>query len=715
MARIIMATAALMAATATNGAWAQKASRQSDVTVFFRVNKWDIEWGYLGNFESLTRLDKIVDEFRMNIDSVSIIAYASPEGRYGSNTVLSMNRARAMRNYLETTYPGVDFKQINEFAGGPDFNGLTERLRRDEELPYRDEVLALVSNWGPNPDVTFARLKQLRGGEPYRYIRYKYLPWLRSATTVIFHYNPCVSLYKEDTHRSEATTRDLTSLVLPKESVKESTTSTFSIIPFQPVYSTGAEDKQQTTASGKSSSKAETKPVAAEDRDRTDVVVSSDSYRIHFRKRDDTIDGSYMDNAAVLEKIRTYLEENPKLDTVVIRSYASPEGSATLNSFLSDRRAESTLAFVQDHVSDNTVVILESLGEDWDRWTGIVEKSYHGADREKALQILRSNVDNQTKKARLKTLSPKNYYELSQELTKTLRASEIRLVGGPATPVDTTSLFGQNDTAVSGEADSTLYPATVDSTDIFRSVDSTAVFQGVDSTATQDSTGIQDGIVEEIDLGDGAGESTDGLSKTDSVRFKYIPLFALTTNLLYETAGTAATLFHTVPLTVGYEIPIGKYWSFYSNYLITVPWHAWNENAECAELMHWDIGAKWFPGGSFKRPFARTDDRRVLEGWYAYLGAGCGYYDFEHNGKGYQGEEILGSLGVGYGLCLDRHWSFDFALGLGPMYTRYRYYEGRSNNQHLMYRYSGTFRYFGITDARVKLTYLFYAKKRIRK
>ncbi len=49
------------------------------------------------------------------------------------------------------------------------------------------------------------------------------------------------------------------------------------------------------------------------------------------------------------------------------------------------------------------------------------------------------------------------------------------------------------------------------------------------------------------------------------------------------------------------------------------------------------------------------------------------------------------------------------------MYTRYRYYEGRSNNEHLMYRYGGTFTYFGVTDAKVTLTYLFYYKKRNRK
>lgn len=205
---------------------------------------------------------------------------------------------------------------------------------------------------------------------------------------------------------------------------------------------------------------------------------------------------------------------------------------------------------------------------------------------------------------------------------------------------------------------------------------------------------------------------TEAKPETQRVR---TPLFALTTNLLYETGGAIATGFHTVPLTVGYEIPIGQHFSIQSNYTVTTPWHAWNSNAECAELMHWDLGARWYPGGSFRKPFTPKAGRRVLDGWYASLSAGMGYYDFEHNGKGYQGEEILVSAGLGYGLCFNDHWSLNFGLGVGPMYTRYRYYEGRSNNEHLMYRYSGTFSYFGLTDAKVTLTYLMYYNKKQKK
>lgn len=195
----------------------------------------------------------------------------------------------------------------------------------------------------------------------------------------------------------------------------------------------------------------------------------------------------------------------------------------------------------------------------------------------------------------------------------------------------------------------------------------------------------------------------------DTVR---TPMLAVTSNLFFEYA-TIFTGYNTVPATVGVEVPVGEHWSVYADYLVTAPWHAWNNNSECVELMHLAIGGRWYPGGSFLNPFRYgVKERRVLDGWYAYASAGVGYYDFEFFGKGYQGEEILGALGIGYGITLGRNFSLNAGVGFGPLYTRYRYYEGRSNNDYLMFQYRGTWRYFGITDARLTLTWLFYNNRR---
>lgn len=204
-------------------------------------------------------------------------------------------------------------------------------------------------------------------------------------------------------------------------------------------------------------------------------------------------------------------------------------------------------------------------------------------------------------------------------------------------------------------------------------------------------------------------DSTYVSESADTVR---TPLLAVTTNLFFEYAA-AFTGYNTVPANIGVEVPIGKHWSAYADYMITAPWHAWNSNATCVEVMHMAIGGRWYPGGSFLNPFTPTaaNEARPLGGWYAFGSVGVGYYDLEFTGKGYQGEEILGSLGIGYGILLGKHLSLNLGIGFGPLYTRYRYYEGRSNNEHLMFQYRGTWRYFGITDAKIALTWLFYHKK----
>lgn len=196
--------------------YAQHAKHSTEITVFFRVNSSNIDLGYFGNAESLTSLDKTIDMFRMNIDSVSIVAYASPEGNFAYNVALSSKRAAAMHNFLVNRYNDVDFKNIKEVVGGPDFDGLSRRIEADTQVPYRKEVLDIVRNWGSDPVATFRKLKALRNGVPYNYISYHYLPWLRTATTVIFHYNASVSLYKEQ--NQQITVSENSSYVLPEAS-----------------------------------------------------------------------------------------------------------------------------------------------------------------------------------------------------------------------------------------------------------------------------------------------------------------------------------------------------------------------------------------------------------------------------------------------------------------------------------------------------------------
>ena len=175
---------------------------------------------------------------------------------------------------------------------------------------------------------------------------------------------------------------------------------------------------------------------------------------------------------------------------------------------------------------------------------------------------------------------------------------------------------------------------------------------------------------------------------------------SLSTNLLVE-AASAFTDFHVVPVNIGIEFPVSSHWSLFSDYIVTAPWRYWNQNAECAQMMQLHFGCRRY-----------LSTKRALGGWFVYGQAGAGYYDYEHLGKGYQGEDILASAGIGYRISLGSHLRINLSVGAGPAYTQYRYYELSTGNEHLLFRNKGNRWYFGLTDAKIGLTWIFYRKTR---
>ena len=171
--------------------------RSAEATVTFRFDSAMLERDYMDNKVQLARLAEIVESFRNNIDSVSIVAYASPEGNYDYNVALSKRRADALRDYLLSNWSDVRFGLVKEFAGGPDFAGLAALIEGDAEVPYRDEVLPVIRQWGAGTRDGLEELKGLRGGEPYAYVSSRYFPWLRNATTVIIHFDGTKSYYRK--------------------------------------------------------------------------------------------------------------------------------------------------------------------------------------------------------------------------------------------------------------------------------------------------------------------------------------------------------------------------------------------------------------------------------------------------------------------------------------------------------------------------------------
>ena len=104
-----------------------------------------------------------------------------------------------------------------------------------------------------------------------------------------------------------------------------------------------------------------------------------DSVRIYYRQGHREVDVLFRDNRAELERFIRILREEygaNRLESVVVRSWSSPEGVNHLNEVLSDRRADSLKTYLVRHaeIPDNLVCI-HGEGIAWDMLRRMVAAS----------------------------------------------------------------------------------------------------------------------------------------------------------------------------------------------------------------------------------------------------------------------------------------------------------------------------------------------------
>lgn len=171
-------------------------------------------------------------------------------------------------------------------------------------------------------------------------------------------------------------------------------------------------------------------------------------------------------------------------------------------------------------------------------------------------------------------------------------------------------------------------------------------------------------------------------------------IWALRTNLLVPA------------LNAGLEIPIKENWSLGLDYYF--PWFWPNQkNKNCFEFLGWSVeGRYWF--GRDRQP----QDR--LRGHSVGLYVGGGYYDFERNYRGMQGQFVSPGLDYTYAMPIGRkkRLNLEFTLALGYIRswgTTYNVY----GDYGALYPDEGTviWDYVGPTKAAVTLVVPFYRKE----
>ena len=388
---------------------------------------------------------------------------------------------------------------------------------------------------------------------------------------------------------------------------------------------------------------------------------ASDEFRITFPVSKYILDREYRYNARAFAHLDSLLAVRGLVfvDSVIVVSKSSPEGPFKGNEALSVNRSKAIYDYVVSaypNLADK--VRVSSEVESWGEFAQMVSEdpTLSSATRADALAIIGSELAPDAKKAQLRRLKEYNYF--LKYYFPALRFSAIVVVFDrvaeavaslPVLDDVTFDEFPWIDTRIELPEEHLVIPALTRS-------------------------------IEEIR-----------------------PILAVSTNLVYDFGSLAYDMAFTPNIAV--EVPIGQSWSVYAEYAF--PWWLTPQNDRAWEILKWDIGGRWW--FSRHNPSDRMD---VLRGHFLGLDFGAGYYDIEPKHTGYQGEFQTLGLEYGYAFRLSPHWRLDLYAGAGWMGTHYRYYEGTSDDVHLIYQHHGRLQWFGPVKAGASIKYIFTRKVR---
>ena len=375
---------------------------------------------------------------------------------------------------------------------------------------------------------------------------------------------------------------------------------------------------------------------------------------LYFAFDDATFRPDYLSNKAALERMDSFFftRAGAHIDSVLVVSKSSPEGSYAYNVRLSERRAESMRKYLVDRYPtfiDRIRIVAD--GESWAEFRSAIESDTEINDgtRQRMLDIIDSDSAPDRKEALLKSLPTWRRY--LREYFPTFRSSAIDLY---------------------------FYIPEFEIPDLVWTVPTDELRVPVQDLPIRIP------------------------SVTPLATARY-PLFAVSTNLVYDLGGLIRPMSWSPNFSI--EVPIGQKWSVLAEY--DFPWWLTPENDRAWQILKWDIGARWW--FSKHNP---NDPMDVLRGHFLGLDFGAGYYDIEPVHKGYQGEFQMVGLEYGYAFRLAQRWRLDAFVGAGWLGTHYRFYQGTTDDVHLIYQHDGKLNWFGPVKAGVSIKYIFTRKAR---
>lgn len=156
------------------------------------VNKWDILPNYMDNPVELQKIYNSVNYVKSDSDvtitRMTIEGYASPEGSYSHNVMLSENRTQALKDYLKKTGIAKDVRMVAS-GKGENWKGFLEYLNKNYDIPQRS-ILLRIANSSISEDEKENRMRA-EAPQGYKYCLDNCFPSLRCTNyTVVYTVRP---------------------------------------------------------------------------------------------------------------------------------------------------------------------------------------------------------------------------------------------------------------------------------------------------------------------------------------------------------------------------------------------------------------------------------------------------------------------------------------------------------------------------------------------
>lgn len=182
--------------------------------VHFPLDKWTLLHDFRSNAATLDTIvsitRQIMADSTSNVKLIQIIGLASPEGPVRRNNLLGINRAKALRDYIQA-HVKVDSARFELCNGGEAWAELRSQVE-ELDMEGRDQLLSIIDGEA-DLDRRERKMKQLNGGRTYMYLKENVLSDQRNSGYIRIYYD-----YVPD---EAAATINRASLLLKEERYEE--------------------------------------------------------------------------------------------------------------------------------------------------------------------------------------------------------------------------------------------------------------------------------------------------------------------------------------------------------------------------------------------------------------------------------------------------------------------------------------------------------------